>query len=168
MRPHCIPTPVAKIGLDGGTTEEDAKRTSTALAPGAVEASMTLTNPTSALRPIGNDLTNAGRAVPRLTGTCWCPQEDLKPIGAPAVWAEPRNVGESWMRFANNARLPELSELDSPASSPAGERPPERVTLPADVQFWIELEVFLERIGQDQGADHDSDSPPLRSRPRAR
>ncbi len=66
-----------------------------------------------------------------------------------------------WFRFANNPGLPDLSELESPASSPAGERSSERVTLPADVQLWIELEVFLERIGQDQGDDHERDSRPL-------
>ena len=89
----------------------------------------------------------------------------MKPIGAPVVWGGPRNLGESWMLFANNARLPDLSELESPASSPAGEGSPVPVTLSADVQLWIEVELFLERIGQDQRVDLDFDGQPVLRRP---
>ena len=66
------------------------------------------------------------------------------------------------MRFANNARFPDLSELESPASLPAEDGSRERVTLPADVQLWIEVERFVERTHISGGVDPDGDSQPPR------
>lgn len=72
----------------------------------------------------------------------WFPQEDLKVLGAPKVWGSPRDLGESWILFANNARMIDPSGLDSPAS----ESDLQAAIVPADMLLWIDLESFVDHL----------------------
>ncbi|MFN7956141.1 MAG: hypothetical protein U0610_30800 [bacterium] len=70
----------------------------------------------------------------------------MKVLGPPNVWGLPRNLGESWILFANNARMIDPSGLDSPARSPASESDLQAAIVPADVLLWIDLESFVDHL----------------------
>ncbi len=84
----------------------------------------------------------------------------MKVLGPPNVWGLPRNLGEDWILFANKARMIDSFGVDSPARPPASEGDRQSATVPADVRFWIDLERFVERIGNDKSARRDRDVEP--------